>query len=408
MIPNQLAARLVAGLIVSAISLTAGCSLFHRKASGSGVAPTQAEAQSAADAAPAEDMTATEAAIAATPESDQAEAAPAAAETGPVINPGAPKSYTVKHGDTLWGIATMFLRDPWLWPEVWYVNPQVENPHLIYPGDVLTLAYGSNGSPQIRLERGGAARLNPRLRSSPLSAAIPALPYSEISAFLSRPTVLSKEDMRRAPHVLAFRDSHEIGGAGMEIYVQGLNAQQNARYSVIHVGDPIRDPDDGDVVGYQGIYSATALVITPGKPAKAQLTDSARETLEGDRLFAADDNVPLNFVPSAPKKDVQGRIISVIDGVELIGQYQIVVINRGTRHGVEMGNILAVDQAGAVVQDRHGNRRLGMSNIFAKKVKLPNERAGTLLVFKTFDRVSYGLIIGASSPIRIADVVRSP
>jgi LysM repeat protein len=408
MIPNQNAeARVVAGLVVLALGLTAGCSSLRHKPKDANSVPMQAQAEPAAETAPADDLTATEAAVSSAGGSAASSQAMPAEPSAAYINPNAPKSYTVKRGDTLWGISTMFLRDPWLWPEVWYVNPQVENPHLIYPGDVLALAYGADGRPQIRLERGGAARLNPRLRSTPLDGAIPALPYNEIAAFLSRPTVLTKEDARNAPHIIAFRDSHMIGGSGMDVYVRGLEGAQNSRYSVMHVGDPIRDPDDGDVVGYQGIYSATALVTKAGDPAKAELSDSARETLEGDRLFTADNNVPLNFVPSAPRKEVAGRIISVVDGVELIGQYQVVVINRGTRHGLQAGNILAIDQAGEVVRDRN-SRRWGMGSTFAPKVKLPNERTGTMLVFKTFDRVSYGLIVGAANTIHIADVVRSP
>ncbi len=146
----------------------------------------------------------------------------------------------------------MFLKDPWLWPEVWIINPQVENPHLIYPGDTLALAYGANGQPQIRLTGGGAARLNPRLRSNPLDGAIPTLPYSSIAAFLSKPTVLTKDQIKKAPNVLAFREKHMIGGETNEIYVRDLNAPLNSRYSVMHVGEPLRDPDNGDVLGYRG------------------------------------------------------------------------------------------------------------------------------------------------------------
>jgi len=410
MISNQeLKARLTASLLVLALTVTAGCSAFRHKHSGTESAPVQA-ATSSGQPAPAQEMTATEAAVAGGDSSAATEQPASTPNPAPVLNPGAPKSYTVKRGDTLWGIATMFLRDPWTWPEVWYVNPQIENPHLIYPGDVLALAYGADGRPQISLvERGSgnAARLNPRLRSTSLDGAIPPLPYSEISAFLSRPTIVTADDLKHAPHVVAFRDRHIIGGSGMEVYVRGLNAPQNARYSVLHIGDEIRDPDDGKVVGYQGVYTATAVITKPGEPAKAELSDSARETLQGDRLFASDEtDVPLNFVPTAPKGEIKGRIVSVVDGVDLIGQYQIVVINRGRKHGIEIGNILAIDQAGDVVRD-HGSSH-NVASIFASKIRLPDERNGTLMVFKTFDRVSYGLILGAVSPIRIADVVRSP
>jgi hypothetical protein len=369
-----------------------------------------------ANTAPEREMTATEAATSGAGSFGAAAPAPASADPGNIINPNAPKSYTVKRGDTLWAIATMFLRDPWLWPEVWYVNPQVANPHLIYPGDTLTLGYGPNGEPQIRLEQGSAsgARMDPRLRSSGLDGAIPTIPYSTIAAFLSRPSVLTAEQIRSAPYVVAFRDNHEIAGAGLEVYVSNLKAPEHSRLSVVHVGDALRDPDDGKIIGYQGIYTATALVSQPGNPTKAMLIDTARETLRGDKVLSSDTEVPLNFMLRAPRTDVHGRIISVVGGTQLIGQYQVVIINRGKRHGLDAGNILAVDQAGAVVRDTYGSghgiaRRLGgVGTSFAPKVQLPNERSGTLLVFKAFDRMSYGLIVGASNTIHVADVVRNP
>jgi LysM repeat protein len=355
-----------------------------------------------------DEMTATEAAAAG--EARMAEEPPASPPPSDLLQPTAPKSYTVQRGDTLWDIASTFLRDPWYWPEVWYINPQVENPHLIYPGDVLALAFGADGRPQIRLQSGGPARLNPRLRTSPLEGPIQTIPYSAIASFLSRPSVLTADEVRRAPHVVALRDHHMMGGTGHEIYVSNLDAVQNARYSVVHVGEPLRDPDDGDLLGYEGIYTATALVTKPGRPAKAMLSDSSRETLEGDRLFSSDMDVPLNFIPRAPRNQVDGRIISVVDGVELIGTYQIVVINRGKRHGIDAGHVLAVDQAGEIVQDRYARsiNRTGTGTAFAPSVRLPDERAGTLLIFKSFDRLAYGLVVGASHPMRVADRVRNP
>ena len=355
-------------------------------------------------------MTATEAAVAAQPEGAPAESGPPVIDRS-AVNPSAPTRYTVKRGDTLWDISSMFLRDPWLWPEIWQVNPQVENPHLIYPGDVLALTYGADGRPVISLARGGGARLDPRLRSSELDGAIATIPYSAIAAFLERPSLLTKEQIREAPRVLAFRDKHMVGGAGIEAYIRGLDGGSvNQRYNVVHVGDEIRDPDDGDLLGYQGVYTSTAVLLAPGEPAKAALTDSARETLEGDRLLGTENDTPLNFVPRAPDSDVRGQIISVIDGVELIGQYKIVAINRGAKHGLEPGHVLAVEEAGEIVRDRTRKNEGGVkaSRAFTSKVQLPNERIGTMLVFRVFDRMSYALIVGASNPIRIADVVRKP
>jgi hypothetical protein len=210
--------------------------------------------------------------------------------------------------------------------------------------------------------------------------------------------------------VLAFREEHVVGGAGHEIYVRDLKAEQNARFTVIHIGDELRDPDDGKVLGYEGIYTATALVSRPGNPAKALLTDTARETLTGDKLLQTDTNVPINFQLRAPKNDLHGRIIAVIDGTQLIGQYQVVVINRGKRQGVDAGVVLAVDQAGAVVTDRDAGKGWAhaFGTSFDPKVKLPDERGGTLLVFKSFDRLSYALVVGASTALHVNDIVRNP
>ena len=415
MVSNQvLGARLAAGLLISAIAVC-GCShLRHTDAGAPAPAPAVTAASGDARAIPAEpQMTATEAAISA---AGATVAAPAAlpADTRGMVNPSAPKHYTVKRGDTLWGIASMYLRDPWLWPEVWILNPQIPNPHLIYPGDTLALAFGADGRPQVSLEQAGAVRLDPRLRNSALDSAIPTIPYSAIAAFLSRPTVVTADEMRHAPYVLAFRDKHEIAGSGIEVYVRNLPAAENARFAIVHVGNPLRDPDDGKVVGYEGIYTATALVQRPGDPAKALLIDPARETLRGDRLLSADaSETPVTFALRAPASDVHGRIIDVVGGTELAGQYAVVVINRGKRHGLEPGNVLAVDQAGDVVRDLYrGGKTIGHSNglgtSFAPRVRLPDERNGTLLVFKVFDRVSFGLIVGASDTIHVADVVRNP
>jgi LysM repeat protein len=412
MVSNQeLGARLGAGLLALAVALS-GCSSTHSR-EGETVAPPPLNSSSTGSDPGQRDLTATEAAILAQPSNEVTTSGPPADASA--INPSAPKSYTVKRGDTLWGIASMFLRDPWLWPEVWYINPQVPNPHLIYPGDTLALAYGANGRPQIRLERGGAARLDPRLRGDPIDGAIPTIPYSTIQAFLSRPSILTTDQVKHAPYVLAFHNDHEVAGSGNEIYVRNLaTAQTNARYSVVHIGDPLRDPDDGKVVGYQGVYTATALVSKPGEVTKAVLIDTARETLRGDKVMTTDNTMPLNFVPMAPRNNVHGSIIAVVDGTDLIGQYQIVAINRGLRDGIANGTVLAIDRAGARVRDVYGNgasftrKAQDVSTSFAKRVELPDERTGTLLVFRTFDRVSYALILAATDTIQLRDVVHNP
>ena len=406
MVSNQLlGARAIAALAVLTVAVS-GCS--HMRGTGEPAATPAPVAAATATAAP--DVTATEAAIAAS-----GTQAPAGnADAGAVVNPTAPKQYTVKRGDTLWGIASMFLRDPWLWPEVWIINPQVPNPHLIYPGDTLALAYGANGRAQVRLEQAGAVRLDPRLRDSAIDSAIPTIPYAAIAAFLSRPTLLTADEIRHAPYVLAFRDMHQVAGSGNEVYVRNLTADENSRFNVIHVSDELRDPDDGRVLGYIGIYTATALVQRPGNPAKALLIDPARETLQGDRLLTPSDQGPANFMLKGPAGDVHGRILAVVGGTDLIGEYNVVAINRGARHGLEPGTVLAVDSVGDTTLDLYrggkniGDSTNGVGTSFAPTVRLPNERTGTILVFKVFDRVSYALVVGASDAIHTGDVVHNP
>jgi hypothetical protein len=325
-----------------------------------------------------------------------------------VLSSSAPMSYTVKRGDTLWGIAGMFLKDPWLWPEIWYVNPQVENPHRIYPGDVLRLAYGADGKPQLQLVRGPGTRLAPLLRSEQLEGPIATIPYTAIAAFLSRPGVLSKEQVKAAPYVQALRDAHLIAGSGNDVYVKKLAGGAGERYSVMHVGDPLKDPDGGAVRGYMGIYTATAQVIRAGDPATATLSDTARETLRGDVLVPDTSAGALDFRPHAPARTLTGQVMAIVNGVLLAGQYQVVAINRGTRHGVEPGYVLLAKESQREVNDRcariAGN---GTCRHFGTE-RLPIETAGTLLVFKTYEQMSYALVLSETSPIHIGDHVTTP
>jgi hypothetical protein len=357
------------------------------------------------------ELTATDVAAAKAGDQGEAQMPAPVVEARAAVKPDAPASYTVQRGDTLWDLANLFLRDPWLWPEIWQVNPQVENPHLIFPGDVLALGYGANGMPQISLARGGAARLDPRLRTSPLDGAIATIPYAAIAAFLERPAVLSREQIRNAPTVLGFRDGHMVGASGNEAYVKGLKeSAERSRYNVYRIGDRVVDPDDGELLGYMGTYAATAVVLRSADTSKIVLEDTTRETLQGDPLIAADSDVPLNFLPRAPAKNVNGEIIAVFDGTELIGQYRIVAINRGRSQGLELGHVMAIDQRGEEVQDntRRLFGKLAVKSSLVPRIKLPNERVGSLLVFKVYDRMSYGLTVSVTAPVRIGDKIRTP
>ncbi len=323
---------------------------------------------------------------------------------------GAPEEYTVQVGDTLWDIAATFLRDPWYWPEVWYVNPQVENPHLIYPGDVLALVT-IDGRQRIANMRGSTYRLSPTARVTPLAESITSIPYERIAAFLSKGLVLEKSQVDRLPYILATRGDHLMASAGNDIYIRGGQPSPNGtRFSVVHIGDELRDPDDNDLIGYQGIYVGVGAQSRGGDPATIALTDTNREALAGDRLIPETVDIPLNFFPKSPDLNIEGRIISVVDGVSLIGQYQVVVLNRGARNGLAPGDVLSVFQAGEVVRDRFaGGSFLGSSGIMGgESVTLPDEQAGTIMIFKVYDRIGYALVMEATSDIHVLDAVRNP
>src|SRR5579872_4690785 len=209
----------------------------------------------------------------------------------------APDSYVVKKGDTLWGISKVFLRDPWYWPEIWQVNPQVHNPHLIYPGDTLRLVY-IDGQPQIvlqrGLERGNGVRVEPRVRSEPIDSAITTIPYATVAAFMSKPTVLDRDQIKAAPYVLATRDLHVVMSEGDTVYARGFTspAELGTHYNVVRVGDPLIDPDDKRLLGYDGIFTGSGHVTRQGDPTTLIMTESARESRAGDKLIPGGVDVP--------------------------------------------------------------------------------------------------------------------
>ena len=367
--------------------------------------PASDAAAAGAGTESADDVTATEAAIAAMNEPAQTDQQPA--QTQQLLRPDAPMNYTVKRGDTLWDISAVFLKDPWFWPEIWQINPQVENPHLIYPGDVLSLAVGAGGDAHVFISQYSGARLQPRLRSEDLEGPIDTLAFSAIAAFLSKPSVVTEEQVLAAPHIVAFRDGHMIGGEGHEAYVRNLNAPLNQRFSVMHVAQPIYDFETNELVGYQAAYVATAVVNRPGEIARTILTEGSREALRGDRLMSQEGEESLSFKPHASTTNIDGQIIAIADEASQVGNYQVVVLNRGQRHGLTPGVVLAVDQRGEVMHDVWGKRPFG-KDALGPTVQLPFERAGTLIVFKVFNRVSYGLVIGARAPMQVADRVYNP
>ena len=320
--------------------------------------------------------------------------------------------YVVKKGDTLWDIAKRFLNNPWLWPEVWHINPKIRNPHLIYPGDVVLLSY-VDGKPYITLEgKGGlpaptkkglkTVRLSPQAYSEPLEQAITTIPYELIAPFLKHASVITEEDLLDdAPYIVSSFEGHLIAGSENKVYAMNVEEGSGVgQFTVARRGPVYRDPESDDILGYEVKHIADARLVKMGKPATLIIGDTNQEVLNGDRLIPyVGQKTDFYFYPSAPKNEIKGQIISVLgEGVTQIGQYNAVVINRGDADGMLPGNILAVYQSGQVVRD----------NISYSPVQLPDERAGLMMVFRTFEKVSYALILEAERTMGLYDRISNP
>ncbi len=307
-----------------------------------------------------------------------------------------PDTYTVQPGDTLWDISSKFLKDPWLWPEVWHINPAIKNPHLIYPGDVLALVYGADGKPQIRVTRGRpTVKMSPQVRETPLREAIPTIPLGDIEAFLQRSAVLSELEWAGLPYLLSGPDDRPMFATGDRIYARG-GVEDRDFYVIFRPDIPYVDPDTGENLGMQGLYVGSASVEQAGDPATLTMTRSARQGQAGDRLYPIDEQFDASFLPRPG--DFEGRIIGVVDGVTMVGQFSSVVLNRGAYDGAEPGQVLAVLRQGELVQDPYTK----------ESIRTPEERSGLLIVYRVFDRVSYGLILRATHPMAVFDAVGPP
>jgi LysM repeat protein len=351
--------------------------------------------ESATEAAPAE---------AADEGSAPSAVAPAATMTksGPALNTSVPLRYVVKKGDTLWDIADYFLKEPWKWPELWYGNPNIKNPHLIYPGDVLFLTY-VDGKPRLSHEPPtGVEKLSPRIREEALQEAIPTIPGDAIRAFLMGPRVVGAEELEAAPYIVEFGDEHLIGGAGIPAYAKGIKQGDVPNHVVVRKGEAYHDPETKELLGYEATYIGTSSLRTPGNPARINMDTSVREVMIGDRLLPQDaSSLPdPAYYPHAPEPGMAGYIIAVTGGVSNISQYQIVTLNKGARDGLEVGHVFSIYQTGRQVKDPYGSA--------SATVTLPDEKAGLLMVFKTYERVSYALVMKSTRSIHLLDKFRSP
>ncbi len=347
------------------------------------------------------------------------------------LNPSHPNQYTVVKGDTLWELSGKFLTHPWQWPQLWSSNAQIKNPHLIYPGDTLYFSI-VNGKPQLSLNRSEQARteaipnspcvLNekdykngrqnfavsedgkvlPCIRETNLKQAIRLIPTENIASFLTSPKVVDENELDTAPYVVDLAGEHLIAGTGDRVYVRSINESNNLSYTIYRPGSAYISPDSGDILGYEAQYIADASLQKPGDPATLAITKSAREIRTGDRIMPnADQDIALNYFPRPPDLSIKGSIISVLGGVSQIGRYNVVVIDKGTADGLLAGHELDIYKRGKPVKDAYSPIRNDL-------VTLPDEIAGTLMVFRPFERVSYALVMKATQALHVLDKVKTP
>lgn len=322
------------------------------------------------------------------------------------LRPEHPDRYTVVPGDTLWDISGHFLQSPWRWPEIWEVNPEVRNPHLIYPGDILYLRF-VDGKPRLSREpnSGGMrdVRLSPGVRRSSLSRAIPVIPIDAIQQFLTRPRVMSRYEIQQAPEVTAFVQEHIVGGIGDPFYASSIEDDLNRSFDVIRPGKPYRDPDTGENLGHEALYVGDAELLRAGTPAKMTLTGGAMEVQMGDRVLPDPEEETLEqFYPKPAPEFVDGKILAVLNGINQIGQYNVVVLNKGSADGLEIGDVMQI------LQRSRPPRSAQAGTLWGHRNDLPLETVGMLLIFRPFERVSYALVMSASGVIHLKDTVRSP
>ena len=352
------------------------------------------------------------------------------------LAPNAPAEYTVKRGDTLWGISGKFLKRPWRWPELWGMNlDQIRNPHRIYPGQHLVLET-VDGMALLRLRPDGSrpdaiptdtVRVSPRIRYDSLAdAPLTTLQTNLIEPFLAEPLIVDELTMERAPRIVATQDGRVLLTRGDRAYARGAagapltekDPTHLEEYRVFRNAKPLRDPVTKAVLGYEAQFLGKAALMRSetvqdvegekGKvtstivPATIDIVSAKAEMRVGDRLVPEPPRELLSYVPRAPERQVDGSIVSVYgDAVSVAGQNQIVVINRGTQDGIESGHVLAILKSGAAILDRSqaGERT---------PIKLPDERNGLLMVFRPFERLSYALVLEITDVVQVGDKVSNP
>jgi len=324
---------------------------------------------------------------------------PAQAATPVELAKNAPDSYVVKKGDTLWDISGKFLKRPWRWPEVWQMNrDEIRNPHLIYPGQVIML---DRSGPYLRLGRRVGRDIKPTIYSEPAEHAIPSIPQNEIAPFLTQPLVVDEKNIADSATIVATQENRLFTGQGDTIFAKDVSPDVDSWY-IYRPARALEDPVTKEVLGYEAVHLGSAYVTQHGTPATLEITVAKQEIGTGERMLPATRPDLLSYVPHAPTNDVEGRVISIYGGVSETGRQGVITLGVGASNGIEVGHVLALYRNRGSVE--YKDEETGDKESF----DLPEHRYGLVFVFRVFDRVSYGLVVDATAPVKVADSVRTP
>jgi hypothetical protein len=336
------------------------------------------------------------------------------------LAPGVPERYTVVKGDTLWGIAQKFLRDPWRWPDIWRINrDQIKNPHWIYPGDVVVLVRGGPGdAPQLRLER-ETVRLSPTVRSTRLGdEAISSIPPGDLEPYLSKPLITGPDGLYNAAKIVAGRDARVVRGEGDVMYAIGIDPKAGDAWYIYRPGRTLVAWDNPkDVLGYEQRYLGSAKVERFGEVATIRITGAKEEILVGDLLVPVPPQQLVNYVPHAPATPVSGRIIDLARDATEASRGWLVTIDRGSADGIDVGTVLAINRQQPPIPDPRPSTdpdRISTQTdqtLFYRPdrfLALPEERSGLLFVYRVFDRVAFAVVLQTTDPVQAGDIVRNP
>jgi hypothetical protein len=336
-----------------------------------------------------------------------------------------PDRYTVQKGDTLWGISGKFLKQPWRWPEIWRMNrEQIKNPHWIYPGDVVVLDQ-VDGNWRLSLDRPAgprpSARLSPSIRVENLeSEAIPTIPAGDLAPFLSKPIITATaEGIPNVAKIIAAHDNRVVRGEGDYVYAVNIDEKSGTEWYIYRPGKVLRSYDSKELLGYELRFLGTARVDRFGEVARMEITSAHEEILMDDMLLPAPREELINYVPHAPDKAVDGRIIALDGESHEVGRNALVTVDRGTRDGLDVGTVLAIYHPTPVIPDpRPSTEPSALSRFISDPTRdmlqptrylpIPPERSGLLFIFRVFDKVSYGMVLNASEPVVTGDLARKP